>query len=338
MQIKNNVIIAAFACFMPTVIALAQASIPVQVQPLSAVLVDMERSAPADVRSLNAATISAEVTAVVKKVLADIGQNVKKGDLLVELDATDYRLTLQKTEAILASALARKLQADQLLTHARELGANQYLSADDLLARETDVMVIAAQIQEEEASVAIALRNLEKCQISAPFDGVVNQRFAQLGAYVTPGSPLLGLTQTNRFELDAEIPDELAASLKQANSITFKSRNETWQVEVLRLSNVVDAERRSRRARFGFIGDAPAVGRSGEVIWRVAQGLMPVHLLVRRNGVLGVFLHKSDKALFTPLPGAQEGRPVVVDLPQDAEIIVRGRDRLQDGDSVVPSR
>ena len=63
------------------------------------VLVDMERSAPADVRSLNAATLSAEVIAVVKQVNADPGQAVKKGDLLLQLEATDYQLTLQQAEA-----------------------------------------------------------------------------------------------------------------------------------------------------------------------------------------------------------------------------------------------
>ena len=43
-------------------------------------------------------------------------------------------------------------------------------------------------------------------------------------------------------------------------------------------------------------------------------------------------------AMFRPLPGAQEGRPVMVEFPPGTEIIIRGRDRLQDGDAVSVTR
>jgi hypothetical protein len=70
----------------------------------------------------------------------------------------------------------------------------------------------------------------------------------------------------------------------------------------------------------------------------VEQGLLPANLVIRRNGELGVFVHRAGKAVFKPLPGAQEGRPVAVELPSGTEVIVRGRDRLQDGDAVTVSR
>jgi hypothetical protein len=49
-------------------------------------------------------------------------------------------------------------------------------------------------------------------------------------------------------------------------------------------------------------------------------------------------VHQAGQAVFTPLPGAQEGRPVAVELPAGTEVIVRGRDRLQDGDAVTVRR
>ena len=68
------------------------------------------------------------------------------------------------------------------------------------------------------------------------------------------------------------------------------------------------------------------------------KGQLPSNLVSRRNGRLGVFLHLGGKAVFTPLPGAQEGRPVAIDLPLQSEIIIHGRDRVQDGDTVIVSR
>jgi len=298
----------------------------------------MDYSAPAEVRSLNASTLSAEVTAVVRRIWADVGQNVQRGQKLVELDSADYQLALNQAEANLAASRAQKAQADARLERAQELGAKQYMSADDLLSRETDVSVVAAQIKVQEASVAIARRNLEKCLIVAPYDGAVDGRWAQEGAYVTPGTPLIGLVQTDRFELDADIPYELADSISRAKAMRFDSQGESWPVELIRLAPVIGTERRTRHARFGFTEQAPAVGRSGAIVWSLEQGKLPVNLVVRREGQLGVFLNRSGIAQFEPLPNAEEGRPVPVNLPLDTEIVVQGRERLQDGDRIEPSR
>jgi RND family efflux transporter MFP subunit len=312
----------------------AQEAMAVSVQPLSGVLVDLERSASAEVLALNQAVIAAEITGVIQQVHADVGATVSKGDLLLEIDPTDYQLALQQAEAGLATSKAQKAQADVRLQRAQTLTEGNYLSADELLARETEAQVASAQIQLQQAAVAIARRNLEKSRILAPFNGVVAQRFAQVGSFVSLGSPLLQLTENDRFELQAEIPDELADSLARADLIEFNSRNQSWPLELLRLSPVIETERRSRSARFGFTGSAPAIGRSGEVVWRVSRGLLPANLVVQRNAQLGIFLAEQNIARFVALPGAQEGRPVPVDLPADSRIIVTGRERLQDGDPI----
>ena len=102
-------------------------------------------------------------------------------------------------------------------------------------------------------------------------------------------------------------------------------------MKLLRLSPVINSQGRTRQARFAFTSDAPAVGRSGELVWRVGEGMLPSNLISRRNGVLGVFLLDEGKARFEPLPGAQEGRPVSVNLPANTFVITLGRERLQDG-------
>jgi len=262
---------------------------------------------------------------------ADVGQAVKEGDLLLELNPIDYQLNLKQAEANLASSKARLSQANAKLKRAQTLGGNQYISADELLERETDVMVFNAQIQAEEVAVSIARRNLEKCTLTAPFDGVIGNRMAQVGSFVRNGDPLIAVTQIDRFELNAEIPDTQADEAAQADLIRFESRGQSWPVELLRLSPVINSQGRTRQARFAFVGNAPAVGRSGELVWRVGEGMLPSNLISRRSGVLGVFIVDSGKARFEPLPNAQEGRPVQVNLPASTRVITMGRDRLQDG-------
>jgi RND family efflux transporter MFP subunit len=316
----------------------AQTAINVKARPLSEVLVDFERRAPAEVLALNDAVLAAEVSAVVLEVNADIGQTVRKGDLLLQLDAADYRLNLKQAEANLASSKARQLQAESKLKRAKKLGDSQYLSADELVERETDVMVSAAQIQANEVAVAIAKRNLEKCSLRSPFDGVVGTRMAQVGNFVRHGDPLIAVTQVDQFELDAEIPSAQAESLSNTDTLRFESRGQSWPVKLLRLSSVIDSQRRTQRARFGFTENAPAVGRSGELLWKVDNGMLPSNLISRRGGVLGVFLLGSGVARFEPLPAAQEGRPTRVNLPATTMVITLGRERLQDGVPVSVTR
>ena len=157
---KTLVLMLASVIFAGT--AFAQTPVPVQVVPLSGVLIDLNRRAPADVRSLNSATIAAEISAVVEKVHSEPGQAVNAGDLLLELDRSDYELALQQAQAGLESSQAQKALADAKLVRARELGSNNYLSADELLMRETEVTVLIAQIKGEPFSD----RMVDQCQVT----------------------------------------------------------------------------------------------------------------------------------------------------------------------------
>ena len=318
-------------CLSMSATSWAQTGINVRTQVLSEVLVDFERRAPAEVQTLNDSTISAEVSAIVLSIHTDVGQAVAKGDLLLELDSTDYQLNLKQAEANLASSRARLSQAKVKLNRAKTLGNNQYISADELLERETDVMVIDAQIQVNQVAVSIARRNLEKCSLKSPFDGVIVGRMAQVGSFVRNGDPLIAVTQVDQFELKAEIPDSQADEVLGTRMIRFESRGQSWPVELLRLSPVINSQGRTRQARFSFADGAPSVGRSGELVWGVGTGMLPSNLISRRDGVLGVFLLESGKARFVPLPGAQEGRPARVELPPSSTVITMGRERLQDG-------
>lgn len=313
----------------------AVAQVSVRVEPLRDVVVDFEQRAPAEVLALNDSVLAAEVNAVVRAVPADVGAAVRRGDLVVELDPADFRLQLEAAEAALAAARARRDDARVKLDRARRLGSEQYVSADELLSRETALAVTEADIRSARAQVDVARLNLERCTVEAPFDGVIRSRAAQVGAYVTVGAPLLRITQTDALELEADVPVAAADRLARATEVWFESLGERWPVRLDRLSPVVDAQRRSRRARFQFPAARPPAGRSGEVAWRVGAGQLPARLLSRRDGALGLFLVREGRAHFEPLAGAQEGRPFPVDLPPDTPVVVQGQDRLQPGDAVT---
>jgi hypothetical protein len=149
-----------------------------------------------------------------------------------------------------------------------------------------------------------------------------------------PGSPLITIVQTDRREVDAEIDPQYANGLSSVSDLQFVSQGQSWPVALVRLSDVIETSTRKLRGRFVFSADAATVGASGELVWRESKGLVPVTLIVQRGAEFGVFIADDQRAHFVGIPGAQEGRPAMLDLPPDTMVVSRGHVLLQDGDAL----
>ncbi len=318
--------------------ALAADPVPVTVQRLGDLLIDSELRAPATVISANRALVTSEVSALIQYVPVDVGDTIRKGEVLVVLDDDNNRLMLTQAKARLAALKAQIAQARHRLDKAEELLEKNFVSDDELLARQTDLAVLEANVQEQDVFIRIQELALSRTTIKAPFDAAIVERQAQVGSYAMPGTVLMTIVQTDGREIDAEIDPRYAVALPAVSDIRFVSQGREWRVELARLSSVIDTDTRILRARLKFPGDPAPIGLTGELVWSEATGLLPVAQIVQRGSTLGVFIANSDSARFVPIPGAQEGRPATVDLPPDTLIVVRGQARLQDGDTLSISR
>lgn len=329
-----------FACTVLALLAAgaSHAAVPVTVAPLSTQLVDLEVRAPATVVPANRAVVSAQVTALIDAVAADVGATVKRGDPLVRLDDREVRLGLERARADLEALDAQIEQAASRLRRGEELIASNFISDDDLLERRTTLSVLRANRRAQELAVGNAELTLSRTRIDAPFDAAVVERSAQLGSLAQPGTPLLTLVETSNREVDADLDPRYAADIGSADGLRFESQGRRYPLEAARVSPIIDVNTRIQKGRFVFTGAAAAIGASGEVVWLDAAGLLPVPLIVQRDGALGVFVADADRARFVRLPTAQEGRPARADLPPDALVVVRGQSRLQEGDELAITR
>ncbi|MGB5775167.1 MAG: efflux RND transporter periplasmic adaptor subunit, partial [Sedimenticolaceae bacterium] len=98
----------------------------------------------------------------------------------------------------------------------------------------------------------------------------------------------------------------------------------------------VDPVARTREARLVFTGEAAVAGTPGRIVWYGARSMLPSDYLVRRDGRLGVFVLDTDRARFIDIPGAEDGRPAVLQLAPETLLISEGRQRLVDNDLVNP--
>lgn len=318
--------------------AIAADPVPVTVQRLADLLVDKELRAPATVISANRAIVTSEVAALIESVPVDVGDEIRQGDTLVVLDDDNNRLMLAQARARLAALQAQIVQAHYRLDKAEELLRKNFVSDDELLARQTDLAVLEANRREQEVLVSIQDLALSRTVIKSPFGAAVVERQAQVGSYAMPGTPLMTIVQTDGREVDAEIDPRYAMQLPSAASLRFVSQGREWPVRLARLSSVIETDTRILRARLRFAGEAAPIGLTGELIWTEATGLLPVPLVVQRGDALGVFVANGNNAHFVAIPDAQEGRPARVDLPPDTLIVVSGHVRLQDGDALQIDR
>ncbi|MES9904618.1 MAG: efflux RND transporter periplasmic adaptor subunit [Sedimenticola sp.] len=293
-----------------------------------------KHSAPATTLSLNDSRISAETAGRISRIPVRVGDTIKKGALLIELICTDNRLRLRQASAAVTRANALVTLAERQKKRTNSLRKDRNISEELFNQREADLKTARADLAsrlaaKEEAEVAVG-----RCRTTAPFGGILLERLAGEGEWVSPGQPLIRLLDNHRLEISAQIPNDRINSLKKAKSLTFESNRQQFNLELRRLLPVVESRGRYREARLVFTADNALPGSSGRLLWRAPTPHLPPDLLLQRDNRLGIFLAVNGTARFHPLPDALEGQPAAVTLPPSSRLIIDGRQGLNDGDPV----
>lgn len=158
------------------------------------------------------ATVAARVAGLpLVEVRADVGDRVRRGQLLARYDDSTVRAELARAEAVLTAAQASAQAAEANRDRALGLQATGAISAQDLLQSRTTAMAAVAQVAQARAALESARLTLAHTRVLAPDDGVVTSRSATLGAVAGSGTELFRLIRQNRLEWRAELgPTQLA--------------------------------------------------------------------------------------------------------------------------------
>lgn len=314
----------------------AQAETPVSAEPVSALVFYPEFSAPAEVISKQDAFLSAQISAQIEKIHAQVGDQVAAGDTLVELDCAIYQAQLNTQSAALGEIDVQLSLASDQYTRAKRLNEAGNLGEEGLQQRATELEALQARRVVQEQQVKVAQISVDRCVVTAPFAGVVTERAAQLGALAAPGSPLMRLVQLADAELSARVPPTQSFAENQLLSFDYLNRNYPAQLRVV--LPVVDSRQRTQELRLTFPEQLPPPGAAGRLLWQASQPHLPAELLVRRQQGeawnLGVMVAVDGTAVFYPTDNAIEGQPFATDLPQDSMIITDGRLLVREGQAV----
>ncbi len=162
------------------------------------------------VTSLATVTIRTQISGYLMKVDFKEGDEVKKGDLLAEIDSRPYEATLAQARGQLArdEAMLKGAQVD--LARYQGLAAQNAVPHQTL---DTQVALVAQDqgtVEADRAAVKSAEVNLQYCRIVSPLDGRVGLRLVDQGNYVTPGDAngLVVITQIKPISVLFPLPED----------------------------------------------------------------------------------------------------------------------------------
>lgn len=279
-------------------------------------------------------------SAKVLRVAVDVGERVRAGQLLAEMDPVDFRERLQALEsAVQRAQSAQAAQSAQWLeaqarqrlaqVNARrneELAAKNFISPSALESRQTELQQADASVAAAQASREAAVRDVQRLQserdaalrqrdalrLLAPADALVVARLAEPGSTVVGGQAVLQLVDPAslwvRMRVDMGRSQGLAPDLP-ARVVLRSLPGQTLTGKVLRVEPVADSVTEERIAQVAFdaraAGAAPAVGETAEVTLSLpataSAPVIPNAAVQRQGGQTGVWRMDGGTPAWAPV-------------------------------------
>lgn len=220
----------------PAALADPAAALPpakVRVVPIAAESLPIFTAVSGTIRPVQHAAIAAKVMGVIEELPVTLGQRVRAGDLLAKISAGEITARVAQAQSQL-NLVRRDLERE------RSLLAKGASTAD--LVRTLEDRAALAQAAVREAEVMLGYATLR-----APFDGVVARKLAHAGDLASPGTPLLELEAAAGFQVEAAVPDTLAAALAPGASfaVEMPATGRTFQAALAETSPAGDPHARS---------------------------------------------------------------------------------------------
>lgn len=182
------------------------------------------------------------------------------GETLVRIEDADYRLAVTRAEAQVAQAeqaLAREqAESDLARSEWEELGEGE---ASSLTLREPQLAEARAQLAAARATLQDARLDLQRTRVSAPFAGRVRTKNADLGQFVSAGTPLGEVFSTDRVQIRLPLTDydlgllgipvafnaaEEGAGIPVTLSAVVAGQERSWNAEITRTDSAIDSQTR----------------------------------------------------------------------------------------------
>ena len=293
------------------------------------------------VRAVDSATVKAKVAGELRSLSVREGMAVNKGDIIGQIDTTDYELRIQERQAQLRQAEA------QLLTAQRNADANQQLVARGFISENSSANTVSALDAAKAARDTVrfqldqALKALGDTRLIAPISGMVAERHALPGEKLSPDNKVLSIVSTEKLEAELAVPaqDLVGIQIGQRLDLHVEGVDTAQAAKVLRINPATSGSSRNVMVYLQLEGPTSKL-RIGAFV----QGLLP---LQSKGQVLAVPLNAvrdqgGRQAVWVVRQGKLEEQLVRTGIrddrakaPNGALGLVQILEGLNEGDAVI---
>ena len=296
------------------------------------------------------ASVGAEVNGLrIQELHAQVGDAVKRGQLLATLSSDSIQADLALARATLAEATAMAAEASANADRARAVQGTGALSAQQINQFLTGEMTAKARVESAKAQRDVQQLRLNHTRIVAPDSGIVSARTASVGAVVNAGTDLFRLIRQGRLEWRGEVTAAELGRIRPGTPVTLTAPGgDTAQGKVRLVSPTVDAQTRSGLVYVDFAVPKntdktstfkPGVFARGELALGQVNALTVVQTaVVVRDGFSYVYLVNANNRVsqLKVKTGAMVGDRVeiVSGVKAEQKLVASGASFLSDGDLV----
>ncbi|TPQ25071.1 efflux RND transporter periplasmic adaptor subunit [Methylomonas koyamae] len=182
----------------------------------------------------------------------DVGDRVRKGQLLAILDGNDYHLAVQSLKAQLASAQADSNFLRDDLVRYRELLAQQVISPPEFERHETAYTAARERTAALEAQLGEALNQLSYTELHADRDGVVTALAVEAGQVLAAGQAVVTLAQLDEKEVHFDVPEHRLSEIRRQQDVNvslWSDDNRRIKAKIREIASAADPSSRTYRAK-----------------------------------------------------------------------------------------
>jgi RND family efflux transporter MFP subunit len=299
---------------------------------------------PGTVLSMQDSEISAEVTGRLLWV-AEVGERIAEGEPLAIMDDHLLELQLRNDQAEIERLKADTEYNQRQIARLERLAAQNNTSKSGLDEAQSKLQMLLQEQRIAEVARDRTVYDLGRSRVAAPFSGVIVSREADIGEYTEPGDPLLRLVDTESLEISVNAPMRATRYNQPQSQVAVEGGGLELMAEIRAIVPVGDSASRMMELRLTL---EPGHWQIGEAVTVELSDSLPMStlsvprdaLVLRDNEVFVYTLSADNTAVKVPvITSSGHGKNIAIEgaLEPGALVVVRGAERLQDGQAVKVS-